>query len=555
VLDAPTPPVTVADAPAGTGAATSPGATTRRALVPDLAPVGHRGFWAVVVIGFVAVGALERWWVVSNPLGALTSDGAVTGIMALHLLHHGQLPAYMWGQAYGGNLEMALTAGVFAVFGVGTTQLLATGALSSAVAAVAVWRAGRWIVGEPAARLGALALWVWPPLYTWRSLKPGGTYLVGLTLAWCAVGLVARLKRGDERTGLLVALGVLCGLALWSSPMSLQLLVPAAIGCRAPLRALGRRLFWVVAGGVAGGVPVLFFAATHRATNLWYPGQRSFLGAMPGRFAQFFWWEWPIALGGRFEGSFGWVLGPLGVLVVVAGTVGVVLAGRAVLRGRAERCRLPVLTLACLPFLFAFNSLANHVGQGRYVLFGATMGTLLVGVGLEDLGRRVASRTGRDGARHDLVSWVFPTGLGVLALLGTLALVREPPLLLSEFEAAGAHVPADDTALRTLVAQHHVHDAFASYWLAYRLTFETEEHTLATPFTFERYPPIFDAVAASPHPAYLFLSASPTFGRFERWCTAHHVAFRAATDGAFAVVLPARRVLPLSVPHDVLGAR
>ena len=131
---------------------------THRVDRPARAVVTHRTFWAILTVGFVAVGTLERLWVGLHPLGTLTSDGSVIGIMALHLMHHGQLPAYMWGQSYGSNLEMVLTAGAFQVFGSTTGPLLATCAATSALAAVAIWWAGRAIVGEPAARLGALAM-------------------------------------------------------------------------------------------------------------------------------------------------------------------------------------------------------------------------------------------------------------------------------------------------------------------------------------------------------------------------------------------------------------
>ena len=488
--------------------------------------------WTWVVVLFVAVGALERVWVATHPLGTLTSDGSVIGLMALHLLHHGQLPAYMWGQAYGSNLEAVETAVAFKLSGVGTTQLLATAAFTSAIAAVAVWRAGRWIVGEPAARLAALALWVWPPLYTWRSLKPGGTYLVALILAWCAVGAIARLKRGDVRWQLLAAIGLLTGLALWSSPMSLQLLIPAAVWCRAPLRRLGRRCWVIVAGGFVGGFPVVWFAATHHASNLWYPGQRSFVGAYAGRFLQFFWWEWPIALGGGAgEGFFAWVLGPLGALLVVAGTVAVVLVARAVLQGRAERCRLPVLTLALLPFVFASNSLANHVGQGRYVLFGATMGTLLVGVGLENLGREAARRRdARHAASDDAASapphWPACRGCGPSRPGRALRCSGSP------HARARAGVPARRVPRRRrqrpAERRRPAHAGFASTtsasrsprtWLAYRLSVrDRRAHGGPRRSRSSATRPIYDKVSPrSPRPAYLFLSASPTLGRFEAW--------------------------------------
>jgi hypothetical protein len=102
-----------------------------------------------VVLAVVLIGAIQRWWVAAHPIGTLTSDGAAIGLMALQLLHHGQLTAYMWGQSYGGSLEAVLTAAVFAVAGAGTSQLLATTALSSALCAFALWRVGRRLVRRP----------------------------------------------------------------------------------------------------------------------------------------------------------------------------------------------------------------------------------------------------------------------------------------------------------------------------------------------------------------------------------------------------------------------
>src|SRR5207344_2022621 len=98
------------------------------------------------VLAAVLAGAVQRWWVAEHPIGTLTSDGAVIGLMALRFLHHGQLTAYMWGQSYGGSLEAVLTAVVFAVAGVGTGQLLATVALLSGLCAIVLWRVGRRIV-------------------------------------------------------------------------------------------------------------------------------------------------------------------------------------------------------------------------------------------------------------------------------------------------------------------------------------------------------------------------------------------------------------------------
>lgn len=41
---------------------------------------------AVVVLAVILIGAAQRWWVAAHPIGTLTSDGAVIGLMALRLL-------------------------------------------------------------------------------------------------------------------------------------------------------------------------------------------------------------------------------------------------------------------------------------------------------------------------------------------------------------------------------------------------------------------------------------------------------------------------------------
>jgi len=137
-------------------------AQVRRVSRRVLARRESAGVWLPigVVLAVLLAGAIQRWWVAAHPIGTLTSDGAVIGLMALRLLHHGQLTAYMWGQSYGGSLEAVLTAAVFAVAGTGTSQLLAATALSSALCALALWRAGRrtpWTVVTRTSRQPPLA--------------------------------------------------------------------------------------------------------------------------------------------------------------------------------------------------------------------------------------------------------------------------------------------------------------------------------------------------------------------------------------------------------------
>ncbi len=220
--------------------------------------------------------------------------------MALRILHHGQFTAFMWGQSYGGSLEAVLTAVVFLVAGAGTSQLLATTALTTGLCVIALWRAGRLIVGETAALIAALAFWVWPATFLWRSLKPGGTYMVGLAITLCAVGALARMKKGDRTWRGAALAGLWCGLAAWSSPMALELLIPAALWSLPDLARLRWKLIATAAGAIAGWFPSLVFGVTHNWTNLHMPGNDP-LSGFPGRLGQFFTTEGPIAMGVREE--------------------------------------------------------------------------------------------------------------------------------------------------------------------------------------------------------------------------------------------------------------
>ncbi|HEX6452937.1 MAG TPA: hypothetical protein VF060_26200 [Trebonia sp.] len=495
---------------------------------------------AVLVLAVILAGAAQRWWVAMHPIGTLTSDGGVIGLMALQLLHHGQLTAYMWGQAYGGSIEAAATAAVFTVAGAGTGQLIATTALSSALCALALWRTGRRIVGEPAALIGALVFWVWPASFLWRSLKPGGTYMIGLAIALCAVGALARIRAGDDGWRRCAVAGVWCGLAVWSTPMSLQLLLPAALWCLPAIRRIGWRLLGLAVGAVAGGSPALVFGVTHDWGNLRVPGYRAdLLTGIPGRLWEFFTTEGPIVIGVRDEGSFAWVGGPFGEILAVAAAAALLITASLVIAGRARRCRLPMLTLALLPLLYALNPLADRAGQGRYALFAVPMGALLIGVGIE----RAAALANRAPAVRRAPAAVCAPGLLLACALGTAGLLSEPGQSLVAFPAPDIAMPAGDSALLRLLADHHVTDAYAPYWIAYRVTFETDGKAEVEPEDYDRYPPIAAAVAASPEPAYLFVAASRTVASFETWCRGHHVGYQSWHLADYTVVQPDLRVV------------
>lgn len=78
----------------------------------------------VVVLAAAALaGVLLRLWVLRSPLGSLSSDEAIVGLMARHALSDGRITTFFWGQEYGGSIEPLLAAGLFAVVGSSTIAL------------------------------------------------------------------------------------------------------------------------------------------------------------------------------------------------------------------------------------------------------------------------------------------------------------------------------------------------------------------------------------------------------------------------------------------------
>lgn len=525
----------------------------RRELVSSLQPtrVSSRLPTAFVIAVAVA-GALERWWAAAHPIGTLTSDGAVIGLMAMQLLHHGQLPAYMWGQSYGGSLEALLTAAVFGVAGVGTGQLLATTALASALCSIALWRAARQVVGELAAQIGALVFWVWPATALWRALKPGGTYMIGLALSLLAIGEFAKGRKSDATWRRLFLAGFWCGLALWSSPMSLELLLPASIFFAPTMWRARTRLVAFVSGLVVGAIPVIAFGASHHWSNLHFPGKKvSIFHGFDHRFVQFFTIEGPIAFGVRVEGTLRWVGGHVGEALGVIGAAALLAVALFVLMGRIARCRLPMLAIGLLPALYALNPIADHPGQGRYVLFVISMAALLIGIGIESAGMFAIRLFGHvlSRRRFELGSMV---GVALFGLLGAIGLGAEPGAELVSFPTPDVAMPMNDQALLRLLAMHRIRDAYASYWMAYRVMFETGARTSVVPFKALRSATLAHQVATSPDPAYLFVSSSKTTHSFEAWCQDNGQHFVEWHLGAFTVVQPSRKITPEEVPNRVL---
>ena len=440
----------------------------------------------LVVTGFV-VGLAIRIWILRTPaLGYLDSDEAVPGLMARHFLH-GQLSTFYWGQNYGGTFEIALVALAFLIGGSTSVMLGLVPIALSGVAAILVWRIGCRTIGMPAAAFAATLAWVWPAYFVWRSTREYGYYGVlvvcSLAILLLALRLCDRPNPADA-----VLLGAAVGIGWWSSlqialvaiPTLVWLVVrrPAALRY-APLTAAAVAVTaspWVVANVRSS------WASLRINPTSGHPHTYGF------RLEGFFSDTLPTTLGLRTPFTLQWL--PTRALGLAA-LVGLLAAIAIVLTRRRRSLELLAAVIVPFPFLYALSGYTSYRIEPRYLGMLAPLLALVMTATLTKL--RAAS----------------------LVLIAACALSLTALIALRD---AGAMAPgARDVRPPTTVAplihlldQRGITRARADYWIAFRVTFLTNERIIVAPTTGNRYPAYRELVERSDRVATIYVSGSAT---------------------------------------------
>jgi Dolichyl-phosphate-mannose-protein mannosyltransferase len=471
------------------------------------------------VLAAVAAGIALRVWVLASPLGILDGDEAIVGLMARHVLE-GEFSVFYWGALYGGSQDAILAAAVFAVVGSSVLALKLVSVAIFAVAAFLVWRVGRRTAGEPAARIGAALFWLWPPFLVWWSTKERGYFGTGLVLGLLALLLTLRLRERDSRLDA-AALGLVVGLGLWVTLQSWLLAAPA-VAWLVWRRPAVLRLAWVaLPAAVLGAAPWLAWNLRHD-WNAVVPesvagGESTFLG----RFWDLFAAVLPTWLGLRVPYSLDWTFG---VVVGVALLV-VALAGFAYLLVRRPPRLEPLLAVAvAFPFLYAASSFTFLITEPRYLVFVAPVVTLLIGYAIASRPRLAAA-----GLAVALV----------VSIVGLRTLERQD-LFTPEVHEGG--VTTELGPLIDRLERDGVEHVFANYWLAYRISFESDERVIATSTGHVRYEPHDRAVRSDPLAAYVFFAGAPDERPRE--------GYRRIREGPFAIYVPRRVRIVVEPPSQ-----
>jgi len=434
---------------------------------------------------------------------AVTADGALSGIVALHVLDGSERLVFVPQVPYSGSLKSHLTA--LAALAIDPARAFALVSVLFYLAHVAgVFRLTLLVSSARAAVAAGLYAALSPAFVTRYSLSNDGNYVEVLALGSWALWLAARAAvEASARTRLAFAAGLLVGLAFWCHILAVihlaALVAVLALALRLqalrPLAALG-------AGAAIGYVPGWLWNLANGWESFHYllPGQvpggetgEAGLAAATSGVADKLWLllsdHAPVLLGydSGYPPLVDRSLRALAWLAVAAAVFALGAGARRAVRERSW----PLATLlifAAANLGIALVALPHLPGNPRYILF--LMSVVPVLLADAALGRAPAEARG---------GWLKTGVLGVLIATGTLASFAQVPKTLVQ-----------DARWRGFVAElehEGVRHCYSDFFLATRINFLSSERVVCSaklgPFTTEYFFAYRERVERAAHAALI----------------------------------------------------
>lgn len=468
-------------------------------------------------------GVVLRAWIMATSVGRLDADEAVTGLMAMNILD-GDLPAFFWGQNYGGTLEAFLSAPVHAVFGAHKVTVEIVPVMLHAVASLIVWRIGRRLVGESRARLAAAIYWVWPAYSLWKSTKAHGFYAAGTVLALLAILLAFRmLDRITTRDAALF--GLVLGAGWWTTPQTVVVFVPVVLWLIVSRPFVYKKAPFAVAGAAVGAAPWLVFTVRDGWASTMGGATVSSFGGVWDHLVGIFRNGWPAILNLRVPWSQRWLFTPWVGRFVYAALVGafVWLFVRVMFgRKRDARAQMLVLVLGLFPLILASSSDGFYTNEPRYFHLLVPVVALLFVYAVKE----------------------WTPALAVVAVGAAVLMSATGIALMARNEVTAVHVPdiqlpPDVSPAIEALEKRGVRHVHTHYWISYLITYLTDERIIASPNTDSvRNAEYAARVAADPDAAHVFVIGSSLEAPFVESLEAAGTPYERIEAGEFSVYLP-----------------
>jgi hypothetical protein len=196
----------------------------------------------------------------------------------------------------------------------------------------------------------------------------------------------------------------------------------------------------------------------------------------------------------------------------------------------SRRCVEPLLvTAVAYPFFATIPRLSSFTNEARYALLLAPIVVLLLSLAVTT----VVART--------LVS-VGAIALGAVFIVSTLAWA-------DDHQPDDGVAPPSLDAIERLLDRRDIDHVYADYWIAYRLTFDTDERIIASPVLSVRNDDWAEEVANGAVTPYV-VYASDVYDRdFAAALRDDGIEFDRLEAGDYALYLPHRRVEPDRYEH------
>ena len=428
----------------------------------------------LLVAASAGAGVVLRVWVHTSALGVPDSDEAVVGLMVRHA-GHGDLSTFFWGQAYGGSQEVLATVPLFWTAGSSWVTLRLVPIALAAVGAIVVWRIGRRTIGEPAATVAGCLSWIWPPFVVYKLTHQWGFYASGVLYAALLILLALRLvdRPSKARVG---TFGFVVGLGLWQSAQLVPILLPVIAWAVWRSRSWLRHA-WVAASlAVVGALPSIVWNVRHdwgsfmspvEDTTTYFHRLRVFASPLL-----------PMLLGIRTPFTQERLLPAAITFLVYAGVA--VLFAYGAYRSRRSDMSLLYVVAAAFPIVYTLAPATFFSQEPKYLVVLSPVLVLLVAQLASSYWRAVA-----------------------VVMVGLALSVATLDRMQTYFETVPAQPPVAPRDLGPLVSTLDglgLDRVYADFWLAYRLTFETDERIVAAQNKFTNVTLRGGRAVASRHP-------------------------------------------------------
>jgi len=479
---------------------------------------------ALVFPVLLVAGLVLRILVLRTSWSMPDGDESMGLVMALRAAH-GHLSLLFWGGNYGGAGITWIEAPLVALFGLHVWVFQLVDTVLTLVAVLLLRAVGRHVTTPLAADVAAGTFWFFPALWVFWSEREYVFWLPAIVLA-LATALLALRWSESRRRSTLVWVGLAAGLAVWSYPLVVSLVLPPVAvvlwAVRRDRGALGR----VIGGGLVGLVPWLAYFVVHGRSAFTVQSatesrSSAFVHAITqvlptaligGQKAYDVIWTTPDASASHLE-----LLG----IAVYAGMVA--FTAYAVVRRQVALACCGV-AFVLWPFVLAAGHVPTGVDTFRYGLI--PMAPLLL----------VAS--------HLLSRIRLAPLLAVGAFVLVVATVSSDT---SSFAAVPACAPSYGQLTRYLTAQERTM-VWASYWLAGPILVCSNEAIKASSVAPVRDAQAAAAARAAPRSTYVVFPGDPLDKEIAAWVTANHSTATRTIVGGRAVWK-----FPDQVPPGAMG--